>query len=211
MKLTKLGHACVLVETDDRVGLFDPGGWSDKDLIDGINKLDRIAYTHAHPDHFDEDILRTLIEKFPDAHVVCNEEIRSNIEEAGITASIREGTQCTVPFNTTHDPRLPMLNADAPMQTGFHFKDVFTHPGDSNDFDETKMVLAMPFVAPWGIPREALETVLRLKPKYVLPIHDWLYTDEAKEYLQGALKSQLEEAGIELLSYKNGETITIEE
>jgi len=65
-------------------------------------------------------------------------------------------------------------------------------------------VLAMPFVAPWGIPKEALETVLRLKPEYVLPIHDWLYTDAAKEWLQNILKPQLEKAGIQLLASESG-------
>jgi L-ascorbate metabolism protein UlaG (beta-lactamase superfamily) len=204
MYVTKLGHSCVLVETDDRVALFDPGAWSDRGLIDLIDRMDRIAYTHEHGDHFDAEILRSLVEKFPEAHVVCNNSIAEIITKAGIECIVRTETQCTRTFDSIHDPRLPFLNAAAPEQTGFHFKDMFTHPGDSNNFSETKKVLAMPFVAPWGLPREAIETTIKLKPQYVLPIHDWHYTEDAKDWLQTALEAQLPEAGITVLSHKNG-------
>jgi L-ascorbate metabolism protein UlaG (beta-lactamase superfamily) len=204
MFVTKLGHSCVLVETEDRVGLFDPGAWSDKTLVDSIKQVDRIAYTHEHADHFSPEILKELINKFPNAHVVCNSSVAKKIVDAGISCIVREETQCTRAFESPHDGRLPYLTASAPKQTGFHFKDVFTHPGDSNSFNETKKVLAMPFVAPWGLPHEAIETVLRLKPDYVMPIHDWMFTDEAKDWLQEALTSQLEESGIKVLSHKNG-------
>ncbi len=209
MKLTKLGHSCVLVETPDRVGLFDPGVWADRQLIDSVESVDRIAYTHEHPDHFDLDILKSLLNKNPQAHVVCNDSIASLIREAGISATIRPSTMCTVAFESTHDANLPMLGVEAPPQTGFHFKGMFTHPGDSHDFNETMDVLAMPFVAPWGIPRAAIKKVLELKPKYVLPIHDWLYTDEAKDWLQNTFKKQLEDAGIELLPNENGKVIDL--
>jgi len=204
MFVTKLGHSCVLVETEDRVALFDPGVWSDKDLINAIKNVDRIVYTHEHADHFDIDTLKGLVAKFPEAHVVCNDSIDKKIKEAGINCVVREETQCTRKFQSLHDTRLPFVGATAPTQDGFHFKDMFTHPGDSNSFMETKKVLAMPFVAPWGLPIEAIETVLKLKPQYVLPIHDWLYTDEAKEWLQKALIAQLEKNGTTVLSYENG-------
>jgi L-ascorbate metabolism protein UlaG (beta-lactamase superfamily) len=204
MYVTKLGHSCVLVETEDRIGLFDPGVWSDQSLIDVVEHVDRIIYTHEHPDHFDVDILRGLIAKFPQAQVVCNASIAGKIKEASIDCTVREETQCTRVFESSHDSRLPFLKASAPIQTGFHFKDMFTHPGDSNSFAETKRVLAMPFVAPWGLPREAIETTITLKPQYVLPIHDWLYAEDAKEWLQKILVAQLEEAGITVLSHENG-------
>jgi L-ascorbate metabolism protein UlaG (beta-lactamase superfamily) len=209
MRITKLGHSCVLVETPDRVGLFDPGAWADKSLIDAIEHIDRIIYTHEHQDHFDIEILKSLTARFPQAHVVCNDSIAEKIKEAGVSATVRGETACTQKFTSPHDSRLPMIGAEAPMQTGFHFKYLFTHPGDNNKVTETKDVLAMPFVAPWGIPREAIETVLRLQPKYVLPIHDWLYSDDAKEWLQNILESQLEPQGIKVLPNKIGHVIEL--
>ena len=48
MRITHLGHAAVLVETDDARVLIDPGnfstGWH------GLTDLDAILVTHQHPD-----------------------------------------------------------------------------------------------------------------------------------------------------------------
>ncbi len=203
MFITKLGHACVLVETEDRVGLFDPGVWSDKDLIHAVEHIDRIIYTHEHPDHFDVDILKSLIDKFPNAHVVCNEPVSNKISEAGIECAVSEQTQCTRKFDSPHES-LPVPGALAPEENGYHFKELFTHPGDSQSFFETKKVLAMPFIAPWGKTGDSVDKVIELKPEYVLPIHDWHYTAEARKWLQGLLEKAFEGTGITVLSSESG-------
>lgn len=208
MRITKLGHSCVLVETDDRVGLFDPGVWSDRSLIESVKDVDRIIYTHEHADHFDVDILRDLTIKFPNAHVICNQAIRQKIETAGIDVTIREESNCTVKFESPHEA-LPIPGAVAPTENGYHFKEIFTHPGDSQSFKETKKVLAMPFIGPWGKTGDSIETVLKLKPEYVLPIHDWHYTEEARQWLQGVLTSVLQPAGITVLPNRNGQVIEL--
>lgn len=205
MKITKLGHSCVLVETLDRVGLFDPGVWSNKDLIDQIEHVDRIIYTHEHPDHFDEEILKSLVDRFPDAHVVCNESIRQKIAKANIAVTIREETKCTRKFTSPHE-KLPVPGAKVPTENGYHFKELFTSPGDSHSFSETKKVLAMPFIAPWGKTGDAIDKVIELKPEYVLPIHDWHYADEARVWLQGIIEKSLAPHNITVLSAEAGET-----
>jgi len=203
MKITKLGHACVLVETEDRIGLFDPGRWSDEDLIGQVKHVDRIIYTHEHGDHFDIDILKSLLEKFPEAHVICNKEIENIIINAGVIATIREESQCTRKFEAPHE-ELPIPGAVTPAENGYHFKDLVTHPGDSHTFFETKKVLLMPFVAPWGKIGDAVDKAIELKPEYVLPIHDWFYTDEARDWLNNLIGPSLKDNGIELLSAKSG-------
>jgi len=203
MKVTKLGHSCVLVETPDRVGLFDPGVWSRRDLIDAVEHVDRIVYTHEHADHFDIDILNSLLAKFPQAHVVCNASIAAKITEASIGCRMSEETGCTHKFSSPHE-KLPIPNVPAPSENGYHFRDVFSHPGDSHSFNETKKVLAMPFISPWGKVGDGIDKALELKPEYVLPIHDWHYTDEAREWLDGVLAKSFEGTGIKLLSSKVG-------
>src|SRR6056297_129865 len=203
MYVTKLGHSCVLVETEDRVGLFDPGVWSDRELIDDIKHVDRIIYTHEHPDHFDIGILKSLLERFPKAHVVCNESIAEKIKKGGVRATVRPETQCTRRFESPHE-ELPVPGVPAPTENGYHFKDLFTHPGDSHSFNESKKVLAMPFIGPWGKTGDAISKVIELKPDYVLPIHDWHYTQEAREWLQGIIKASVETGEISLLAAENG-------
>lgn len=208
MKITKLGHSCVLVETPDRIGLFDAGGWADRSLIDTIAHVDRIIYTHEHGDHFDLEILKSLVAKFPLAHVICNAEIQKLIELADIDVVIRQESACTVKFNSPHES-LPLPNAQTPAENGYHFKELFTHPGDSQSFSETKKVLAMPFIGPWGKTGDSITKVLELKPEYVLPIHDWHYTTEAKQWLQGMLESVFSKHGIQLLPNENGRILEI--
>jgi len=204
MKITKLGHSCVLAETEDRTALFDAGVWSDRALIQSVQHVDRIVYTHEHGDHFDIKILKLLITKFPNAHVICNQEIQKIILDSEINATLREETDCTVKFTSPH-ANLPFPGVAAPKQNGYHFKDLFTHPGDSHNFSETKKVLAMPFIGPWGKIEDSVNKALELKPEYVLPIHDWHYKDEAKQWLQNKLEPIMREHGIRLLSYKNNE------
>ncbi len=203
MLITKLGHSCVLVETEDRIGLFDPGVWSDQDLIDGVEHVDRIIYTHEHPDHFDIDMLSRLVAKFPDANVICNQEIADKINNSGIDVLVRDESMCTVKFTSPHE-QLPIPGSKPPSENGYHFKDLFTHPGDSQSFSETKKVLAMPFIGPWGKTGDSINKVIELKPEYVLPIHDWHYHEQAREWLQGLLEKSLKPHNIQVLSAKSG-------
>lgn len=209
MRLTKLGHSCVLVEDDGQTVLFDPGGWSERDLIERIGHIDTIVYTHEHGDHFDIDVLQALIAKSPDTAVVSNSEIAMLISKSGISVSHTEETEDIRKFVAPHE-NLPVPGVKAPDENGYHFKSLYSHPGDSQSFNETKKVLAMPFIGPWGKTGDSIAKVLELKPEYVLPVHDWHYTDDAKLWLQGLLDSVLSDHGIKLLPNRNGQLIELE-
>lgn len=208
MRLTKLGHSCVLVEADGQTVLFDPGVWANQQLIEQTEPADTVVYTHEHDDHFNVDILKGLISKNPRLQVVCNREIATLIAEAGIFVAQSDETEDIKKFISPHEA-LPIAGAQAPAQNGYHFKELFSHPGDSQRFGETKRVLAMPFIGPWGKTGDSIAKMLELKPECVLPIHDWHYTDEAKDWLQGLLETALSPQGIKVLPNHNGQVIEI--
>ena len=56
MKLTHLGHACLLVETDGARLLVDPGAMS---AFEDVRDLDAVLVTHQHADHVDAARLGT--------------------------------------------------------------------------------------------------------------------------------------------------------
>jgi L-ascorbate metabolism protein UlaG (beta-lactamase superfamily) len=64
MKLTHLGHACLLVETDGARLLFDPGTMS---AFDDVRDLDGVLVTHQHPDHLDPVRIGSLLAANPRA------------------------------------------------------------------------------------------------------------------------------------------------
>lgn len=212
MKITKFVHSCLLAETPDRVALIDPGEWSWQSgtfNIDAVERIDRIVISHAHPDHFSPDFVNAVLAKFPEAHVVANEAVTDAMKKAGIDATFRgDETQCTKPFTSPHEA-LPVPGVEPPKQTGFHFQDELTHPGDSHSFNETKRILALPVIAPWGSTVDAVNLALKLKPEHVIPIHDWHYSPEGKQWLYGILDSVFSAQNIVFHSLKDGEPVEI--
>jgi L-ascorbate metabolism protein UlaG (beta-lactamase superfamily) len=66
MRLTHLGHACLLAEVGDARMLFDPGVLSG---FDDVRDLDAVLVTHQHPDHLDPARLGPLLAANPGARL----------------------------------------------------------------------------------------------------------------------------------------------
>lgn len=209
MKVTKFVHSCLLVETPDRVALFDPGSMSAEALgaaLPGISRLDDIFITHVHGDHCDPDLIRQLVTKFPEARITGPAEVVTSLAKDGIKAGDQapEGAEF---FKAPHENVSPLY--PQPENTGIHYMDKLSDPGDSHTFKETKEVLALPITAPWGAAIRALNLALELKPKHVLPIHDWHWHDEAREQTYNNFERILGEQGIIFYKLQTGVPVEI--
>lgn len=207
VKLTKFGHACVLVETDDRIALFNPGKWSEYNL-DNISHVDRLIVTHEHGDHLDVDKIKSLVDKFNDLKIVVNKSTQAILEEAGVKADIVQESMCTKPFDSPHDS-LESFGAAVPESTGYHFKDVYTDPSDSHGFTESKAILALPVVGPWGHAVDAVAAMLKSKPQHVFLVHDWHLTREGFDWYQDVVEGVCKENNINFVRIANAEPVTI--
>jgi L-ascorbate metabolism protein UlaG (beta-lactamase superfamily) len=207
MKITKFVHSCLLVETPDRVALFDPGVMSTSALdIDSLGRLDDVFITHGHSDHYDSGFIQKLTDKFPDLRITATPETVTQLGEAGITASDQAPEGVTF-FDSPHESVKPLF--PQPQETGFHYLEALSHPGDSHSFHETKAILALPITAPWGSTIKALNLALELKPKFVLPIHDWHWRDEAREQTYDMFERILAEHDIKFFKLQTGQPIEI--
>lgn len=211
MKITKFVHSCLLVEMPEPVNrtvLFDPGSMSEQALdISRLEFLDDIVITHSHADHMSLALIKRLVEKFPDVRITTTSDAVDLLAKAGIAAS-EEPPEGMELFDSPHESLAPL--GDTPEAIGVHYLGKLSHPGDSHSFHETKAVLALPITAPWGSMIKAAGLAMELKPKYVLPIHDWHWRDEFREQAYVSLAEAFKPHGITLLPLKTGEPVVID-
>jgi L-ascorbate metabolism protein UlaG (beta-lactamase superfamily) len=177
--ITKLVHACLLVETQGSRILIDPGSfsWNDERLdLEALEGVDRILITHEHGDHVSVDFLRAVLERSNNARIETTDALAVILEGEGIDA----GDGAAPRFRAPHE-RIPI--GPGPDNTGFHVEGVLSHPGDSHSFVESMPILAMPFIAPWGSLTAAVDRVRLNAPRFVIPIHDWFLSPEGAGFM----------------------------
>jgi L-ascorbate metabolism protein UlaG (beta-lactamase superfamily) len=203
--VTKLVHACLLVETVDSRVLIDPGSfsWNDERLdLAALEGVDSILITHEHADHVSIDFVKAVLERSDNAPVETTDSLAAILEAEGIDA----GGATTPRFRAPHE-RIPV--GPGPSNTGFHIEGVLSHPGDSHSFVETMPILAMPFVAPWGSLTAAVDRVRMNGPRYVIPIHDWFLSPEGSAFMYHLAKLGLADDDIEFVTIDDFTSVTL--
>lgn len=207
MKISKHIHSCILIKDENGNILIDPGNYSynEKALdLNSISTLDYLLLTHEHEDHVYMPFVKEIISKFPQVKILTNEAIRELLKKENIeTSKSIEGIEM---FQTSHEK---VFGTEPPMNVGFNISSKFTHPGDSLSFDTTEEVLALPVQAPWCSLTEAVNKAETLKPKIIIPIHDWHWNDTAREAFYGRMKSYFATLQIDFRPLSTGEEITV--
>jgi L-ascorbate metabolism protein UlaG (beta-lactamase superfamily) len=212
VKITKLAHSCLLVEMPapvNRTVLFDPGEMSaERVRAADLKYLDDIVISHGHFDHFNLQLVQELVKAFPEVRILAPEPVVSQLSGAGITAST-EPSEGLALFDAPHEPLEPI--GKTPVAIGVHYLNVLTHPGDSHHFHETKDILALPITAPWGATVNAAKLAAELKPRYIIPIHDWMWKDDWRMQIYPGLSQFFEGQGINFLQPIDGEPFVLED
>jgi L-ascorbate metabolism protein UlaG (beta-lactamase superfamily) len=206
MRVTHLGHACVLVESADRRVLIDPGNFSSG--FEELTGLDAIIVTHNHPDHFDPERALQLVRANPGTPVHTDPLTAEALRTEGLAAvPTQQGEPFTIgdvtvepvgelhAFNHDKMARIPnvgvVLRADG--------EPTLFHPGDAYDADPGPVdVLAHPLNAPWAASRDSIAFVARIAPRTFIPIHDGLLSPAGRKMYAGHI---LQFSGVDGLDY----------
>ncbi len=212
MKITKFVHACLLIQTDNgRKLLVDPGQFTwESGLFDlnTIDNLDAIIITHEHFDHFYEPFVEVIYQKFSQVQFVATPTVVRKLRSMGIDYATSESATDIEIFSTKTHASLDPLGK-APENIAVHLLDRLTVGGDRHDLEETKEILALTVTAPWGSMINAVRMAQQLKPKVILPIHDWHWNEIARREAYDRLEEFFSIQGIRFLKPIDGQAIQL--
>ena len=180
MRITHLGHSCLLLEYDDARILVDPGVFATD--LDFVEDLDAVLVTHQHPDHVDVERLPELLAASPKARLLVEPQTVQLLAASGISATAfaaGESTGIGSVALTGVGGEHAIIHRDIPRvgNTGLLLRaegspTVF-HPGDMIDtVPDGVDLLAVPLAAPWCAFKETAEFVRAVRPTVAVPIHD---------------------------------------
>jgi L-ascorbate metabolism protein UlaG (beta-lactamase superfamily) len=201
MKITKLGHCCMLIEEKGVRLLTDPGAFT-ADKHSSISGVDAILFTHEHADHYHLQSLQMLLKINPKAVVLCNPGVAALLSKEGIAHEIiGDGGSSVVKgvsvegHGTTH----AIIHSSLPsvQNTGFLIGERLWYPGDEIIVDPgvRPEILALPLAGPWMKFGEAIDYALKLKPEMAFPVHDMIMNPMFAGFMPKMAASILEPRG----------------
>lgn len=216
MRVTHLGHACLLVEMADRRVLIDPGNFSTG--YEDLRDLDAIIVTHNHADHFDPDRAPAFLRANAAAPVHTDPLTAEKLRAEGVSAiptgqgiDFAVGDISVTPVGELHafnHPKMPRIPNVGVVLRAAGEPSLF-HPGDAYDAEPGAVdVLAHPLNAPWTASRDSIEFVSRIAPRHVVPIHDALLSERGRRMYGGHVENFSEVAGLTLHHLGDGESAT---
>lgn len=211
MKISKYGHACLLIEEGKAKILIDPGAFSAG--FEGLTGVQAVLITHQHADHLSTEHLAGLKAKNPEMKVYGDEgtvgvldggdlpveavHAGEEFEVAGVTVKVVGTDHATIHPTIPGIPNVGYMIA----RKFFYPGDNFTQPGEPVD------VLALPAGAPWLKISEAIDYMMAVHPEVAIPVHDAVLAMPEMNY--GLLRRFSEPAGIELRVVPNGESTQV--
>jgi len=210
MKITKIGHCCLLIEVEGKRILTDPGSFTIDELI--VEHIDMVLITHEHADHIHIESLQRVIEANPDVVIVTNTAVGKLLTEVAISYQILEGKNqselCGVYIEAYDEKHAEIYEEIGQVQnTGYFIANRLFYPGDSYTIPGKEVeILAFPIGGPWCKIADAIRYVLEVMPKKAFPVHDGIERMDRVGILHHIPNLIFPENGIECYPLKAGDT-----
>ena len=181
MRITHLGHSCLLVESASAAPPARPGLVHAR-LRGARRDLDAVLVTHQHVDHVDTERLPVLVDRNPGVRLLAESSVAAELTTLGLTAeALAPGDRHAIGgahvevvggAHALIHPDIPRVANVGLLLTG-DGDPVFFHPGDSYDVaPENVDILGLPITAPWTSIRETVAFARAVAAPTAVPIHD---------------------------------------
>lgn len=208
MTITKFGHCCLLLETNEKRILVDPGRFSEAQ--NELLNIDIVLITHEHADHCHSESIARVIDNNPDVIIVTNTSVASLLRSLEIDAYVLEGRESATIVDVTlqafDGPHVEIFEAFGIVQnTGYFVENFFFFPGDAYTVpDKVVDVLALPVAGPWCKISDAISYAKKVAPKVAFPVHDATLNTEGKAVTYPHFVRELEKDGIDFVLWEDG-------
>jgi hypothetical protein len=226
MKITKLPHACIIIQENDSRIVIDPSTFFefDQDFPTPENIVATI-FTHSHYDHYDPKNLAKLLAKNPKMQILASADtaktIAQDLPKVQATVAKPGETQKIANFSLEFfgGRHAPVDGKDRGDNVGIVANRELVYPGDSFDFppadsvDET-CILALPTSGPWLKIGDSVNYLRNFaknirSPEIVFATHDALNTPESSAKIANQLHAICDEIGTKFMELKVSENLEI--
>ena len=195
MKITKLGHCCLVIEEKGVQIMTDPGTYST--LQNDAKGIDYIFITHEHPDHLHVESLKTVLKNNPKAKIVTNAPVGKLLDAEKIPYELLEhggAKEFSGVHVEGHGEKHEVIyeSFGQVKNTGYFFAKRFFYPGDAfYNPGKPVEILALPVAGPWMKISEAIDYAKVIKPNVCFPVHDGMlkYLGPTRTVTQKSLSS----------------------
>ena len=228
MKLTKLEHACLILEESGDTLVIDPGGFTRP--VTGLRGVVAIVITHEHQDHWTLAQIEGILAENPGAQIYGPEGVATATAAATAAAVTIEPT--TTPsgfaviavaagdnvsvgsfrlqfFGGVHSE----IHSSIALidNVGVLVNETFYYAGDSFSAptDVVVEILAVPIGAPWLKLSESMDYVSAIGPNRTFPVHEMVLSAAGQAISNARIAAVTEQLGGTFHPLQPGESLQL--
>jgi L-ascorbate metabolism protein UlaG (beta-lactamase superfamily) len=197
MQITKLEHACLVLEKDDQRVILDPGSYTRP--VGEYQNVVAVVITHMHDDHCSEEQLQAILANNPGVKIYGTDEVCKRLAKFETTAVHHGDFYSEGPFTLEFFGDMHAeIHRSIPLiqNCGVMVNDALYYPGDSYTQPDRRVeILACPTSAPWLKIGDVMDFVTAVKPNRCIPTHNVHLSEIGHELNNGRVKIVTEAGG----------------